>query len=455
MQTYRGEYYLKKDFGFIDLGIPAAVGMAAVGVYEVLRRFVWRSATTGNGVSRRAYSKGRLVSKISQTNIATYVGVSRKHVCKQIAILREIGWIETEGKDDEIIYVLGERVLDDTGGVHEVFYADALCRAVADHVRGDLEAQGKEKITEIPIGERIESVKTFFGVSRGPGGSVSVTKEGVSPMVTGGVTNGDSDPGGVSPMVTEKKRTLREREEREEETLEREPLRGVSQDGAPASFTDTRTLGEIEHSRSAPAENGNGDDTSKKAVPPSTWSKEERLQFVQRVKEEARAGSKAQKEANRKRDAAKARRIRNFDGNEVEKKDKEVKRFLEKAWISAYAEAFPEEEVGAWDGRIRGQTMQLVKLYDVGKVEAGLRYIALHWSTLRTRFKAKGKPSVGFLHRFHDALIPEAAQFASVFALKEEWDAWWHENPDEDPPEELEQRFRKHSKDMESLGLIG
>ena len=79
-----------------------------------------------------------------------------------------------------------------------------------------------------------------------------------------------------------------------------------------------------------------------------------------------------------------------------------------------------------------------------------------NWEKIKERFKrVKGLPTVGFLLKFHDALIPEAVKFSSVFEVKEEWDAWWRDNPDKDPPEELERRFEKHSKDMESLGLLG
>jgi hypothetical protein len=456
MLTYRGEYYLKKDFGFIDLGIPAAVGLPAVGVYEVLRRFVWRSATSGNGKSRKAYSNGRLVSKITQTKIASHVGIGRKLVCRQVAILRDIGWIETEGKDDEMIYVLGERVLDESGGVHEVFYADAMCRAVGDRVHQELDSREKERVSDIPIEERVELVKEFLGVCRGQRGQVTVIREeGVSLMGTGGVPYEDSPPGTLSLMGTENKRTLRGEEERVEGTLERGSLRDFSRDPAEAeTLTEGTQPEEEETTRHSCPKNGNPEHTSEELDHVVQADMSERRARIEEAKKAAKARAKSQREANLKKEAAKAQKMRNLDSKGIENNDKKVKRFLEKAWRRAWAEAFDEEEAAPWDGRIRGQVMQLVKMYDVKRVEAALRYIALHWSSLSKRFKAKGKPSIDFLRRFHDTILPEVSQYAQVFAVKEEWDAWWREHPEEDPPEELERRFDKHSKEMENLGLL-
>jgi hypothetical protein len=174
--------------------------------------------------------------------------------------------------------------------------------------------------------------------------------------------------------------------------------------------------------------------------------------------EKAKAKARSQKEANLRKEAEKERRRQNLlskgapEGSELSVVLKEV----ERTWRSAYTEAFPDTTLAEWGGKERGQVKQLIEKYNGLQVRQGLRYLALNWNKIKERFKrVRGFPTVGFMLKFHDALMPEAVKFAAVFEVKEEWDSWWREHPDEDPPEDLERRFEENSKDMESLGLLG
>lgn len=135
MQTLRGEYYLKRDFGFYDAGILPVVGFTLPWVYDVLRRFVWRSLQTGDPEMRALYSEGLLAAKVRQKVIGGYLGLSRQQICLYVSHLKALGWLRTvdlKGTYGMSAYVLGEVLRDGMGRAHEVFYADAFLRDLWD-----------------------------------------------------------------------------------------------------------------------------------------------------------------------------------------------------------------------------------------------------------------------------------------------------------------------------------
>jgi hypothetical protein len=161
------EYTLVKDFGFIDSGITAAMGGYNLLVYEVLRRFVWRSNKSNNKLLSAGFKAQKLVVKVSQASIASHVGVHRNTVNAAIKILEECEWIQVEGERDNIVYVLGEWLADSVGKRHETFYADAICLEVMENLESVVAERGLTKLTDLRIEERAELTEELLGLKKG------------------------------------------------------------------------------------------------------------------------------------------------------------------------------------------------------------------------------------------------------------------------------------------------
>jgi len=177
MLTRYSEFYLRKDFGFIDLGIPAVLSPATVAVYEAIRRYVWRGKTK-DPVLGELIRAGKLPARVSQNTIAVLTGMGRTSVWGKISDLKKLGWLDTSpdanGRNGtEVVYVLGERVQDSQGGYHEVFYADSIClevwRLVEEKARKRFEdrlktsPEGLDWVMEVPAEERVEMTGEAFG----------------------------------------------------------------------------------------------------------------------------------------------------------------------------------------------------------------------------------------------------------------------------------------------------
>jgi hypothetical protein len=198
MQTSRSEYYLRKDFGFIDLGLNGLLDRCMRDVYEVLRRFVWRTDESGHPEMRAMYREGFLVARIAQASLGTHVQVSRKQVNEHIATLRRLGWVKVVSFVDKNVgtkaYVLGETVYDTSGRRHEVFYADGMLRDLWDVM--DAKAKIKEGPQGTPLSaftleERIDLVRGLLEQFTDP-----VTEEDTPVTFTG------HPPGGYHEKVT-------------------------------------------------------------------------------------------------------------------------------------------------------------------------------------------------------------------------------------------------------------
>jgi len=433
MRTYSGEFYLRKDFGFIDLGIPAAVGIPTVAVYEVLRRYIWRSTTTGNGKARKAYQNGKLTSKVSQTNIGLLLGVCRQNVNKHIKTLKDMGWLDTQGKDDELVYILGERVLTSTGDKAEVFYADSCCVAAATHVHDEAVKAGLEGYSNLPIPKRVEMVKDFLGMRKG---------RTVSQKRTPGVAKDDHETGGVSQKATENIENPTETTSPpgiEIEKVNSAALR-TEEIGDSPSLTTAPLLEEDQGLPSTVEKSGNG---GHKGEP---LDKATRLLLARQAIVDGREKQVASSSAKE------SRKPRGKLARENESKYGP----LAKAWAKAFKKAFPDAPIATkWGGKEYGQAKQLDQKYKRPQVISGMEYIIANWEAITTRFKKSSAfPTIGFLLSFHDQLIPEAAKWEEIRGVKEEMDAWWRDNPKKLPPRKLKSAYESNRKAMESLGLI-
>jgi len=476
------ENYIRLDFGVIDLGVHTAVGDRTLWVYTVLRRYVWRSTSSGPDALRRAYAKGKLIAKVSQGVIAKHLGIGRDTVNRAISTLEEMAWIEkTQGEhdgSDELVYILGE-VVEQGGGYHEVFTADALCWKLMQKMRDLAEKRGLESIHKIDLDDRIALTKRYFGRNKGK----PINKE-VSESQTGGVL--ESDRGCLTSRHWESDFSTHNREDIENEN--REPrihnssscetpsgVEGISV-GNPVfppspgyHVSGKRETSAVTHrvidgsDRLPPADHvvlpkidpPLYDSSSPRAVDPS--SREDR---IRRAQERASAAKRKHQEERTAKDRKRSERdlkLRNLGGAGA-RKDPAVKRQvsrLENVWRLHFKRAFPDVPLAAWEGREVGQVLQLVEKYNVGIVEDGLRYVTSNWKKIAERFKkAPQTPTVGWLLAVHDSLIPEASKFGKVVGILEKWETWWKKHPDEDPPPALEREFEKHRAEMEALDLL-
>ena len=464
------ENHIRIDFGVIDLGVHAAVGDRTLWVYTVLRRYIWRSKKSGPLPLRQAYAEGRLVAKVSQGSIAKHLGIGRDTVNRAIGILEEMAWIEKahgahEG-NDEVLYVLGE-VVDQKGGYNEVYTADSLCWGLMQQMQELAEKRKLETIHQIPIDDRIELTKEYFGRFKG-----KPLTRGLSEKPTRVV--GKSDKGclenrqGLSDFPTHNRELEIENSHREpgihDPTGRGAPAGSEGSDGeAQAHSPPPGRTTELDQKPAAVTRCVNGDEggAADHVVPPKVpmdaKSVQERRRAALEKAEAAKLGFKAARTAKDRKRSERDQKVRNL-GGEGARKDPAVKKQisrLEGVWKKHFERQFPDVPLAKWEGREVGQVLSLIEKYNVGIVEDGLRYVTDNWEAISERFtKSPQTPTVGWLLAVHDSLIPEASKFGKVVGVLEEWNAWWDQHPDESPPPPLKRRFEENRKELESLGLI-
>lgn len=438
MRTERSELDIRKDFGFYDLGFTAAVGAHNIAVYEHLRRFIWRKGAP--------YENGVLQVRASQSLISVLTGLRRETINRSVAKLKSIGWVRTEGEREDLVYILGEVIVDRSGGKHEVYFADAVCAYVAERI-GDSSQMTPE--------ERVARVQEELGVKNG------------LPLVIldHNLVTVDHNPCDLGSQPCDLGSHISNN--REVENLEvsnlihpsggafgsaAEPRKGEDGDSPPYPLTL------VEKNHAAVTRRV---DTISDGVPrpvPDHRSVPERIETAQGLLAKAQERGRARRQQNYDRQAQKDAKLRNLGGKRAEDDPllgRAVRR-LERCWREEYKQAFPDVPISKWAGRENGQVRSLVVKYDVGKVESCLRYVVANWDKLGPRFKNGPKfPSVGFILGVHDTIVPEADAWIKVASVKEEWDAWWKANPGKfDPPDDLERRYDACRKELSRLGLL-
>jgi len=88
VQTSRQEFFIKRDFGFYDSGILGCAPLVIFEIYDILRRWVWRSLESGDPDSRKCFSEGYLATSMSQTEIAAALDRDRKTINSYIYLLK-------------------------------------------------------------------------------------------------------------------------------------------------------------------------------------------------------------------------------------------------------------------------------------------------------------------------------------------------------------------------------
>lgn len=155
-------------------------------------------------------------------------------------------------------------------------------------------------------------------------------------------------------------------------------------------------------------------------------------------------------------DAAKAKKLANLGGKTKPASKRKQIQNLERIWRGCLAELVPGITIAAWEGRECGQVLSLVTKYGEPLTGLSLDYVVRNWETIRSRFLkgTGGIPSVGFVLRFHEVLVPEAQQWTEVKRLKEAIDRWTQENPHVPTlPQELSAKARELGPQAKALGL--
>lgn len=104
----------------MDDGYLALIPENCRSLYMALRRFIWRSRTKGNKLSREGFKRGLLVAHIGQDTLGEYLGISDRTVRSRLAILLDMGAIVAcdipRGGDRSFYYLLGEYIMKGSHG---------------------------------------------------------------------------------------------------------------------------------------------------------------------------------------------------------------------------------------------------------------------------------------------------------------------------------------------------
>jgi hypothetical protein len=497
MQTYRNEFFIKRDFGFYDSGILGCLPNVTFDIYEVIRRWIWRSLETGDPDSRRLYAQNQLATTMSQSEIADALGRDRKTVNGHIAGMKELGWLKVTQASDgtsPATYVLGERIKDGQGRYHEVFYADSWMKGLWDVLEGVAHEEMGErgKVQRLSWDRRREVCREYLARNSEVGGGGTEDSDDDS----------EDDPGSYTPTPGEKLDTpvgdfldrgcpenlpgvvggLSRKTDTEIEKSSFQEDSEKNMKGSTGSAASSRGRSHWDRdSRSGPMTPGSAKVDRKKENPPTTATKirvvadtseglpeAQRPERVKAIAEgmaaprlDPRAESWKQKtERERERQVEKERgrerTLRNFDGTKPYAVRKAVQH-LERIWRTEAKELFGTA-AGEWQAKERVLVESLLKSYNEPLLlEEALRYVIRQWVPLNERLVPKKKPgtvpTITFLSHFHATVVPEAREYAMLYGVKDEWTQWFKENPNNPPPAELRQRYRAVKSKLEAMGL--
>lgn len=424
MLTSRSEYYLRKDFGFIDLGLNGLLDRCMRDVYEVLRRFVWRADDSGHPEMRAMYREGFLVARIAQSSLGTLVQVSRQQVNTHIATLRRLGWIKVVSFVDKNVgtkaYVLGETVYDMNGRRHEVFYADGMLRDLWDTI--DAKAKIKQGPQATPLTaftneERIEVVREVLNAIQGPS-TEDDTPCQVNPTPPGGYQVSTTPPVKFSghPLSNspdtpcQPDLTLEEENGGTSKKNQFQKVEAPPTAGDPFADLEPYSTPSLSPSSLAtPVVVGHPLSTEQLMVA----SREAALRRREELMNNA---------------TAKDAKLSNLKGRSAPVMQRGSIDKIEKLWRNLYAESYPDQKIAAWErnGKERKSIEQMINKYDAETTELALNYALREWGKLRERrFKGVAYPSLGLILSAHETVFAEAQQFARAMKVVREAKAVW------------------------------
>jgi hypothetical protein len=538
LQTNRSEPFIKRDFGFYDSGILGCLNPIVFNIYEILRRYVWRSSESGDPDWRRMYRNNQLAATVSQAEIGEIVDRGKDIVNTHIGTAKDLGWVKVI-QDPEArrpaTYVLGERVRDSQGRYHEVFYADAWMQDLWQklHDAANEGSDEPEKVSSLPWERRREICRDWMAETKQasprakPHGksneSDNVVKDPTSrnspdtlSSSTEECSNVVSSPSGVgiSKLVilensnltygtglekseTRIAKSLQDKNREILNTYRPASERGIghfdqprkkkqfaqSPEGRNSQYPTTSQLNKktaetrskstnsapegledqfSESSASSIEKSSNVDGLS--AGISDTAARFALLSAVaagttpapldatgETYRERVSRARARQVEQSAARDA----KLRNFDGSKPHEVRQALKH-LEGVW-AAECRARYGDAAGAWQVQDRKMVEGLLKSYKLDLIISAMKYLAGAWPGLNKRlFKGNGGmvPTIGVLSRCHATLVPESADYSELASLADEYNNWWKQNPNDFPPDDLQNRYNAHSQKLKALGLV-
>lgn len=453
------EQFIYRDFAFIDAMILPVVGFQTVGIYDILRRYIWRATEQGSRRARAAFKDGKLAATISRSKLAMMTGLSVRTIQREINKLRDIGWVRSEsgnGTGETVVYELGYRS-PETG---EVFYADVDARELWYGLEGLAADEGWDRVTNLPCEARQAFTAAWFE-GKGSGDSRDTTPvTAVTPPPGGLVTR-------VAPRIENP--SGREIEKAEEYAGRSAPAHtpGPKHWDAPSGRKQ----------RSSSKDEEQDSIGSKIALDNALDSGEDEGRFERAAAAATNGKAKAdsQQEANIRRKLKRQRTEQVKRVQQDEQRSSNLKggtkythaviRAARDSWdvyTSLIKTSYPSMPVVRWnaDGnaKARGQMCRLVDMYGGEATQQAIRYMVGNWDAINARFFKKGPgsvPNFGLLTSMHESLFRESALWDEHREVVEEWEAWQgaHADDDETPPSELQGRYENARTALESLGL--
>jgi hypothetical protein len=128
---------------------------------------------------------------------------------------------------------------------------------------------------------------------------------------------------------------------------------------------------------------------------------------------------------------------------------------IEEVWMAEMAKHHADTPVAPWDAQRRGQAAKLAESYGSEAVDA-VRYVVQHWTTVSEKMLGKpgDVPTIGFVLRFHDRIVPAAVALKKHAAVIEEHRAWVAAHPIDLPPTDLERRYNEAKTELEKIGVV-
>ena len=448
MRTSR-EFYLRHDFAFYDCGILGVMPPVLFLLYDLLRRYVWRSIETADPEVRRLVSGGHLVARINQGTLAEMLGYDRREtVCRHLQRLVRLGWVRVQQSENHGVasYVLGEVVEDSSGGRHEVFYADAFLQSLIETL-DDLATRthgAGASMRNLPLTERQDAVKAFIAhidaryptqdapMSESAQGLCENAHEGYALPVTQEIqgnyvplrrpknTNDTEAPGGSAPHPPH--------------AIQKNP-RGKAEGAKPENAVGrTATAQETEAGIPEGSPKAGGFDLARVA---ERYRNSQRKTASDTLREERTSTVRQENLKGRARSVA----------------DRRVLAELESLWLRLLREQSPGVSFGAWGPKEKAIVSDLVVRYsdpsvpDCGRavVETTLRHLVAKWPEINeTLLKGRGSgPTIAFFHGFHERLTADAQKGAVRATVEREVDAWYAANPHRPLPDDLAARWER------------
>lgn len=473
------EQFILKDFPFYDAMVTPALGITTVFVYEVLRRYIWRSLERGSDKKHQAIRSGKLVASISRSKVALMTGLSVRQIQYDINRLREVGWVHTEDgrwTGETLLYELGTR---DRYGT-EAFYADGDLRELWLALEQRAEDQELDSVSKLSCEDRLAFTKAWFE---------DVAARGVVQPVHTPCATVALPPAGGSATTA-----LRIGEPCGAEESEKSEKYGPP----PASGIDSTAAAEPgDRLRDNQVRRGRKNATSPRPNVigrfPSDQDEEQEPEFaidsasdsgddgeVRRQRVEALVGdvlkkADAQRDDNDTRrakkviDDARAQQLKEAWANEQRAENLKGRSWphavtvaAKKAW-QVYTDLLrdrdPRFPIVQWkaegNGKARGQIYKLVDMYGGETVELAVRYVVENWEKIGARYfkNPGGIPNIGLLVSLHEPLFREAVLWGEHREVLEEWARWYKEHPEESAPYDLKDRYAEASKSLAALGF--